>query len=71
MISLIDPPKESVPQAVLKCRSAGVKVMMITGDQPATAVTIARQVNIIPNNVKTNEEIYEEGNGLISKNEAF
>ena len=45
LISLIDPPKESVPKAVLKCRSAGIKVIMVTGDHPATATTIARQVN--------------------------
>jgi len=48
LIALIDPPKESVPHAILKCRSAGIKVIMVTGDQPATAAAIARQVNIIP-----------------------
>jgi sodium/potassium-transporting ATPase subunit alpha len=42
LISLIDPPKESVPWAVLKCRSAKVKVIMVTGDQPPTAAAIAR-----------------------------
>lgn len=42
LISLIDPPKDSVPYAVLKCRSAGIKVIMVTGDQPATAAAIAK-----------------------------
>jgi sodium/potassium-transporting ATPase subunit alpha len=32
---------------VLKCRSAGVKVIMVTGDQPVTAASIAKQCNII------------------------
>lgn len=32
LISLIDPPKESVPWAVKRCRSAGIKVIMVTGD---------------------------------------
>ena len=32
LISLIDPPKETVPYAVLKCRSANIKVIMVTGD---------------------------------------
>lgn len=41
---------------------------MVTGDQPATAAAIARQVNIIPQNVKTVDDIVEEQN--ISWNEA-
>jgi len=32
LISLIDPPKETVPFAVKKCKSAGIKVIMVTGD---------------------------------------
>ena len=46
LMSLVDPPKESVPQAVLDCHSAGIKVIMVTGDHPLTAAAIARQVNI-------------------------
>lgn len=44
MISLIDPPKTRVPSAILECRSAGIKVIMVTGDQPPTAASIAKQV---------------------------
>jgi len=62
LISLIDPPKTRVPKAILECRSAGIKVIMVTGDQPPTAASIARQVNIIPKNVKTIDEIMEEKN---------
>lgn len=47
VLSLTDPPRDTVPYAVLKCRSAGVKVIMVTGDQPVTAASIARQCNII------------------------
>ena len=32
LVSLIDPPKDSVPWAVKRCRSAGIKVIMVTGD---------------------------------------
>lgn len=32
LVSLMDPPKVSVPYAVLKCHSAGIKVIMVTGD---------------------------------------
>ena len=44
---MMDPPKKGVKEAVAQCRSAGVKVYMITGDHPITAESIARQVGII------------------------
>ena len=47
LISLTDPPRDTVPKAVLKCQSANIKVIMVTGDQPVTAQAIARQCNII------------------------
>jgi sodium/potassium-transporting ATPase subunit alpha len=37
LLSLIDPPRDAVPSAVSSCRSAGVSVTMVTGDQPTTA----------------------------------
>jgi len=46
--AMIDPPRASVPDAVLKCQAAGIKVVMVTGDHPTTAEAIAKQVNIIP-----------------------
>lgn len=52
LISLIDPPKDSVPGAIAMCRSAGVRVVMVTGDHPLTAAAIARQVGIITTNTK-------------------
>eukprot|EP01116_Phalansterium_solitarium_P012111 TRINITY_DN28115_c0_g1_i1.p1 TRINITY_DN28115_c0_g1~~TRINITY_DN28115_c0_g1_i1.p1 ORF type:complete len:1054 (-),score=327.67 TRINITY_DN28115_c0_g1_i1:227-3388(-) len=47
LISLMDPPRQSVPEAIQKCHEAGVRVIMVTGDHPLTAVAIARQVGII------------------------
>merc|ERR1712180_131493 len=46
-MSMIDPPRAAVPDAVAKCRSAGIKVIMVTGDHPITAKAIARSVGII------------------------
>merc|ERR1719383_443643 len=46
--AMIDPPRASVPDAVLKCQAAGIKVVMVTGDHYTTAEAIAKQVNIIP-----------------------
>jgi sodium/potassium-transporting ATPase subunit alpha len=47
ILSLNDPPRDTVPFAVIKCHTAGVKVIMVTGDQPVTAAAIARECNII------------------------
>ena len=43
---MIDPPRPSVPEAVRKCREAGIRVIMVTGDHPITATAIARAVGI-------------------------
>merc|ERR1711962_603445 len=53
LMSMIDPPRAAVPDAVLKCRSAGIKVIMVTGDHPITAKAIARSVGIISENNET------------------
>ena len=39
---MMDPPRDAVPYAVKKCIAAGIKVVMVTGDQPVTATAIAR-----------------------------
>jgi sodium/potassium-transporting ATPase subunit alpha len=47
VVSLNDPPRPKVDLSVQKCRSAGIKVIMVTGDQPPTAAAIAAKVNIL------------------------
>lgn len=47
LVSLNDPPRHLVDASVLRCRDAGIKVIMVTGDQPKTAAAIAHKVNII------------------------
>ena len=71
LISLNDPPKRFVAHSVTKCRWAGIKVIMVTGDQPVTAAAIAKKVNIItPDdpNVIVNVDLIEKG---MSPAEAF
>ncbi len=46
LIALADPLRESVPDAVRECRSAGIRVVMITGDYPETARAIGRQAGL-------------------------
>merc|ERR1712158_271245 len=57
LMSMIDPPRAAVPDAVMKCRSAGIKVIMVTGDHPITAKAIARSVGIISDGQETVEDI--------------
>ncbi|XP_057376571.1 sodium/potassium-transporting ATPase subunit alpha-B-like isoform X2 [Daphnia carinata] len=57
LMSMIDPPRAAVPDAVAKCRSAGIKVIMVTGDHPITAKAIARSVGIISHDSETVEDI--------------
>ncbi|MEA3641219.1 MAG: HAD-IC family P-type ATPase [Lamprobacter sp.] len=46
LVGLIDPLRQEVPEAVRRCHQAGVGVRMITGDHPATGLSIARQLGI-------------------------
>ncbi|PRP84051.1 P-type ATPase [Planoprotostelium fungivorum] len=55
LISLMDPPRPSVPSSVIKCRMAGVKIAMVTGDHPLTAKAIAKQIGLLT--YPTREEI--------------
>lgn len=57
LLALIDPPRAAVPDAVGKCRSAGIKVIMVTGDHPITAKAIAKGVGIISEGKETVEDI--------------
>jgi len=60
LMSMIDPPRAAVPDAVSKCRSAGIKVIMVTGDHPITAGAIAKSVGIISDGTKTVEDYAAE-----------
>jgi Ca2+-transporting ATPase len=48
MLGLADPVRPDVPGAIEECRAAGVRVVMLTGDHPATALSIARQIGLLP-----------------------
>jgi Ca2+-transporting ATPase len=57
LVGFADPLRPEVRDAVAECRSAGIRVVMITGDYPATASAIAAQAGIDPERVLTGAEI--------------
>ena len=46
LIGMLDPPRPEVPEALAKCRTAGIRVFMMTGDYGPTAETISRQIGL-------------------------
>jgi P-type E1-E2 ATPase len=50
LMAMMDPPRPEVADAVDKCHTAGIRIIMITGDYGLTAETIARRIGIVQSN---------------------
>jgi Ca2+-transporting ATPase len=62
LIALADPVRPSVPQALRECHAAGMRVVMITGDYPGTAQSIAREIGLeSPGGVLTGDQVERLG----------
>jgi P-type Ca2+ transporter type 2C len=57
LVGLADPLRPAVAVAMRDCRSAGIKVVMITGDYPATALAISRQAGLETQDIATGEDL--------------
>jgi calcium-translocating P-type ATPase len=47
LVGLEDPPRTEVPDAVARCATAGIRIIMVTGDHPHTALAIAQQIGLV------------------------
>jgi calcium-translocating P-type ATPase len=47
LVGFEDPPRPEVPAAVRRCRDAGIKIIVVTGDHPHTALAIAREIGLV------------------------
>lgn len=59
LVAFIDPIREDVKESINECKTAGIKVIMITGDHPLTAYSIAKDLELVKsfNEVTTGEEV--------------
>ena len=57
LVLLWDPPRREVPEAIRRAQDAGIRVVMVTGDHPATALAIAHEVGIPSSRVLTGLEL--------------
>jgi Ca2+-transporting ATPase len=67
LVGFADPLRETVPDAVRECRSAGIRVIMITGDYPETARAIARQAGIDGSELITGAELGELNDTILAR----
>jgi Ca2+-transporting ATPase len=67
LVGLADTLRSSVPAAVVECRTAGIRVVMITGDYPVTARAIAAQAGIDATDVMTGDELAAMGDVDLSR----
>jgi len=70
LVDMVDPPRREIPEAIAKCRTAGIKIIMITGDYSFTAEAVARKVGMLDTNeanILTGEELEKIDDAQLAK----
>ena len=62
---IIDPPRKGVKSSIAQCKTAGINVLMLTGDNPLTAKAISSQVGIVSEGILTGKEIRNLSNVVL------
>ena len=65
LLAFADPLRPGVPEAVAECRRAGIRVMLVTGDHPSTAVAIAQQAGIDASRVLSGAQLESLDEGAL------
>ena len=66
-VALADPVRKAVPEAIARCRAAGIRVVMITGDHPHTAAAIAREAGIDAARVMSGAEVAALDDAMLAR----
>ncbi|MHB9088067.1 MAG: cation-translocating P-type ATPase [Thermoleophilia bacterium] len=64
LVGMADPVHPEVPEAIVRCRRAGIRILMVTGDHPATATTVAREAGLAADTVILGSELPEADEAL-------
>jgi len=67
LVGMADPPREEAKEAIRLCKQAGIKVVMITGDNKVTAESIALQLNLPPEKAVTGAELQQMSDEDLSR----
>jgi Ca2+-transporting ATPase len=67
LVGLADPLRATVPTAVAECRSAGIRIVMITGDYPTTARAIAAQAGLETKQIMTGDELGRRSDSQLAR----
>ena len=60
LVGLADPVRPEVPEAVRRCREAGIRVVMVTGDHPSTAAAVAAKAGLATGTVVLGADLPED-----------
>ena len=70
-VGMKDPPREEVKEAIVKARSAGIRIIMNTGDHKDTAIAIAKEIGLIKSNQISSKTVFTESELNEFSNEQF